>query len=100
LQFIVIAHDAKDEGALERRLSVRGQHLEFAAKMFESGKWLFASALLDDEGNMNGSVIACEFESENELRKEWLDKEAYVLGNVWEDITIKKAKIAKHSFNN
>lgn len=100
MQFIVIAHDAKDEGALERRLSVRGQHLEFAAKMFESGKWLFASALLDDEGNMNGSVIACEFESENELRKEWLDKEAYVLGNVWEDITIKKAKIAKHSFNN
>ncbi len=74
--------------------------MEFAAKMFASGKWLFASALLDDDGNMNGSVIACEFESENELRREWLDKEAYVLGNVWGDITIRKAKIAKHSFNN
>ncbi len=96
MQFIVIAHDAKDEGALERRLSVREEHLEFAAKMFESGKWLFASALLDDDGNMNGSVIACEFESENELRKEWLDIEAYVLGNVWDNITIRKAKIAKH----
>lgn len=96
MQFIVIAHDAKDDGALGRRLSVREQHLEFAAKMFESGKWLFASALLDDDDNMNGSVIACEFESEDELRKEWLDKEAYVLGNVWEDITIRKAKIAKH----
>jgi len=99
LQFIVIAHDAKDEGALERRLSVREQHLEFAAKMFENGKWLFASALLSDDGNMNGSVIACEFESENELRKEWLDKEAYVLGNVWEDIILRKAKIAQHNFN-
>ena len=96
MQVIVLAHDAKDEEALERRLSVREEHLEFAAKMFQSGKWLFASALLDDNGNMNGSVIACEFESENELRKEWLDKEAYMLGNVWEDITIRKAKIAKH----
>ncbi len=96
MQFIVIAYDAKDEGALERRLSVREKHLEFAAKMFASGKWLFASALLDDDGNMNGSVIACEFPTEEELKKEWLDKEAYVLGNVWEDITIKKAKFAKH----
>ncbi|VAX29528.1 hypothetical protein MNBD_IGNAVI01-1473 [hydrothermal vent metagenome] len=96
MQFIVIAHDAKDEGALERRLSVREQHLEFAAKMFESGKWLFASALLNDNDKMNGSVIACEFPSEEELRKEWLDKEAYILGNVWENVIIRKAKFAKH----
>ena len=96
LQFIVIAHDGKDEGALERRLLVRESHLEFASKMFDSGKWLFASALLDDEGKMNGSVIVCDFPSEKELRNEWLDKEVYVLGNVWEDITIRKAKVAKH----
>jgi len=96
LLFIVIAHDGKDEGALERRLSVRESHLEFASKMFDSGKWLFASALLDDEGIMNGSVIVCDFSSQKELEEEWLDKEAYVLGNVWEDVTIRKAKIAKH----
>ena len=96
MQFVVIAHDVKDEGALERRLSVRKSHLEFASKMFDSGKWLFASALLDDEGKMNGSVIVCEFLSEKELREEWLDKEAYVLGKVWEKITIRKAKVAKH----
>ena len=96
MQFIVIAHDGKDEGALERRLSVRESHLEFALKMFDSGKWLFASALLDDEGIMNGSVIVCDFSSQKELEEEWLDKEAYVLGNVWEDVTIRKAKIAKH----
>ena len=96
MQFIVIAHDAKDEDALVRRLSVREKHLEFASKMFESGKWLFASALLDDKGKMNGSVIACEFESEDKLRKEWLDKEVYVIGNVWDEIIIRKAKFAKH----
>ena len=96
MQFIVIAHDGKDEGALERRLLVRESHLEFASQMFDCGKWLFASALLDDEGKMNGSVIVCEFLSEKELREEWLDKEAYVLGDVWKDITIRKAKVASH----
>jgi len=95
-----MAHDAKDQGALERRLSVRERHLEFAAKMFDSGKWLFASALLDDDGNMNGSVIACEFPSQKELEEEWLKNEAYVAGNVWEKIIIRKAKIAKHNLNN
>lgn len=83
MQFIVIAHDWKDEGALERRLSARKSHLEFASKMFDCGKWLFASALLDEEDKMNGSVIVCEFPAEKELREEWLDKEAYVLGNVF-----------------
>lgn len=97
MQFVVIAHDGKDDGALERRLSVRESHLEFASKMFDVGKWLFASALLDDDGKMNGSVIVCEFPSEKDLRKEWLDNEAYVIGNVWEDITIRKAKVAHHN---
>lgn len=97
MQFLVIAHDAKDEKALERRLAVREKHLEFAEEMFKQGKWLFASALLDENGNMNGSVIACDFSSEEVLRKLWLDSEAYIVGNVWEDITIRKAKIASHN---
>jgi uncharacterized protein YciI len=97
MQFLVIAHDAKDEKALARRLAVREKHLEFANEMFKQGKWLFASALLDDNGNMNGSVIACEFPSEEELKNIWLNNEVYVLGNVWKDVTIRKAKIALHN---
>jgi len=96
MQFVVIAHDYKDENALKRRLAVREEHLKFAGEMFEKGNWLFASALLDDDGNMNGSVIGCNYNSEEELREKWLDKEAYVVGNVWEEITVRKAKVAKH----
>ncbi len=96
MQFIVIAYDYKDEDSLKRRLSVREEHLKFAGKMFEKGNWLFASALLDENGNMNGSVIACEFSSEETLRKEWLNNEVYVKGNVWEKVMIKKAKFAQH----
>ncbi|MBK7104838.1 MAG: hypothetical protein IPH62_06110 [Ignavibacteriae bacterium] len=96
MQFVVFAHDYKDEKALERRLAVREEHLKFAAQMFENGTWLFASALLDENGNMNGSVIFCDYENEEVLRKNWLDKEVYVTGKVWDEITIRKAKVAKH----
>ena len=98
MQFVVIAHDYKDNKALDRRLAVREQHLKIAGEMFNEGKWLFASALLNEDEKMNGTVIFCDYPSEEELRKQWLDKEAYVIGNVWEDITIRKAKVAPHSF--
>ena len=96
MQFVVIAHDYNDENALKRRLSVREEHLKFAGEMFEQGKWLFASALLDDNGRMNGSVIFCDYPSEEQLRKEWLDNEVYVIGKVWEDVTVRIAKVATH----
>ena len=96
MQFVVIAHDYKDGNALERRLAVREEHLKNAGKMFEKGNWLFASALLDENGIMNGSIIFCDYESEEELRQDWLENEIYVKEKVWEKITIRKAKVAEH----
>ena len=98
MHFVVIAYDYKDESALQRRLAVREEHLKYADEMFKAGKWLFASALLDENEKMNGSVIFCDYENEDELRKNWLDNEIYVTGKVWEKITVNKAKIAPHSF--
>lgn len=100
MQFVVIAYDYKDKNALQRRLAVREEHLKFAEESFKSGKWHFASALLDNDGNMNGSIIACEYESETDLRELWLDKEIYVKGNVWEKVIIRKGKFAKHNYQN
>lgn len=96
MQFIIVAHDYKDEKALDRRQSVREKHLLNAQKMYDDGKLLFASALIDESGNMNGSVMAVDFSSENEMRKEWLDNEVYVTGKVWDKITVRDAKVAKH----
>lgn len=97
MQFIVIAYDGKDKNAIKRRMAVREDHLKFAEEMFNKGKWLYASALLDDDGIMNGSMIVCDFETKEELEEEWLDNEPYILGDVWEEITISRAKVAKHS---
>jgi len=64
--------------------------------MHRQGKWLYASALLDNDGKMNGTIIFCDYPSEEDLRKEWLENEVYVTGNVWDKIIIRKAKVAKH----
>ena len=93
MQFIVIAYDGTDEGALERRLAVREAHLESAKKMFESGKWLYAAGILDDNGKMIGSMIVCDFPSRDEL-EEWLKVEPYVVGEVWREINVNRAQVA------
>jgi len=97
MQFIVIAYDGTDEKALERRMAVRPDHLKLAQKMFDNGKWLYASAILDDDGKMIGSMIICDFSSRTELEEQWLKIEPYVLGNVWKNITVHRAMVAQHA---
>jgi len=96
MQFIVIAYDGTDEKALERRMAVREKHLKYAQQMFDEGKWLYASAILDDDGKMIGSMIVCDYPSREELNEQWLKHEAYVTGNVWETIKIHRTKVAQH----
>lgn len=100
MQFIVIAYDGTDEGALERRLAVREAHLKSAKEMFDSGKWLYAAGILEDDGKMIGSMIVCEFPSRDELEQQWLREEPYVVGNVWKQINVNRAQVAPFCVNN
>ncbi len=94
MQFIVMGYDGTDANALERRMAAREEHLKVASEMSIKGKWLYAAAILNDEGNMCGSVIICEFDSLEVLKSEWLDSEPYVVDKVWKTIDIKQAKVA------
>jgi hypothetical protein len=49
---------------------------------------------LDDAGKMIGSMVMCDFDSREELKKQWLNREPYVLGKVWEKIDINRAHAA------
>jgi uncharacterized protein YciI len=93
MQFLVVAYDGTDEGALERRLKVREAHLKSAQEMFDTGRWLYATAILNDDGKMIGSMIVCEFPSRDEL-EQWLKEEPYVVGNVWQKIEVNRAQVA------
>ena len=94
MQFIVIGRDGTDENALDRRMAAREAHLATAKEMHDTGRWLYAAAILNDAGKMAGSVIVCDFESEDALRSEWLDNEAYVKGKVWETVEVTQAAVA------
>jgi uncharacterized protein YciI len=98
MQFLVVAYDGTDEGALERRLKVREAHLKSAQEMYDTGKWLYAAAILNDDGKMIGSMIVCEFPSRDEL-EQWLKEEPYVVGNVWQKIEVNRAQVAPFCAN-
>jgi len=90
MQFTIIAHDYKD--GLERRLTVRQKHIELGDKLVLDGKALYGVALLDDDGQMNGSVYIMDFPSRKEL-DDWLKTEPYVTEKVWENIEIIPCKV-------
>ena len=94
MQFIVRGLDGRDDQALERRMAARQDHLAMAKNMYQQGRWLFAAAILDEDGKMTGSVIVCDFESRARMKEEWLDHEPYILGNVWDKVEITRAQVA------
>ena len=94
MQFILIGYDGTDEGALERRLKVREEHLEKISVLKKSGRCLFGGAILDDAGKMTGSMIIYDFPDRKAL-DEKLKEEAYINGGVWKKIEIKPFRLAK-----
>ena len=94
MQFVLIAYDMTDEGALGRRMEAREAHLRIGQEMHAAGKWLYAAGILDDAGKMIGSMIVCEFASREEMEKEWLSREPYIAGKVWQKIEIHRAQVA------
>jgi uncharacterized protein YciI len=88
MPFLVLAFDYPPPAGPERRRSCREEHLKQGEKFYEEGKWLCAAGILNESGDLIGSIIICDFPSEEALRQDWLDKEPYVLNRVWEKIQI------------
>ncbi|MFA5591833.1 MAG: YciI family protein [Micavibrio sp.] len=91
-QFIVIGRDGTDEGAPERRMAARDAHLQLCAQSVESGNQLIGAAMTDEAGKMNGSCMIMDFESRQAL-EEWLKREPYIAGKVWESVEIIPCKV-------
>ncbi|EIW53953.1 uncharacterized protein TRAVEDRAFT_39680 [Trametes versicolor FP-101664 SS1] len=90
-KFIVYAPDMTDEGALQRRLSVRPAHLQRAKEEIAKGVIKVAGAMLtpasiaspDAEKEMVGSVFICEAESLDAVR-ELMESDVYHTAGVWD----------------
>lgn len=94
MQFLVIGKDGTDEKALERRMAVREAHLKLGDEMEASGERWYGCVIQDDNENMIGSMAVMDFPSEKELH-EWLDKELYVVGKVWQTVEIHKCNVKR-----
>ncbi|HEU5048057.1 MAG TPA: YciI family protein [Rickettsiales bacterium] len=86
-QFVVIAHDGKDEKALERRMAARQTHIDGLNKLRAEGNVICGIALTDENEKMIGSMVATSFATRADFDK-WLATEPYVVGNVWQDIQV------------
>lgn len=92
-QYLITGYDHTDEGALARRMNVRPHHLESNAELKKTGNFIFGGAILNEEGNMAGSVMVMAFNTEEELEV-WKQNEPYITQGVWESYDIKPFKVA------
>ena len=92
MHFIVQAYDFTDEQAQTRRLAVREQHLSGVRHNIRDCRHLFGAALLDEQGQMIGSMMIVDYADRDALTREWLDTEPYITGKVWDKIDIRPCK--------
>jgi uncharacterized protein YciI len=92
MPFVVIAHDHEDEGALERRLKVRPEHMERCEQAVAAGTLLYAVALLDDDERMTGSVMVVDLPTREDVER-WLADEPYQVHDIWERIEISRGRV-------
>jgi uncharacterized protein YciI len=87
MQFIVLAFDGTDAEAPARRQAARPAHLKMVEEATARGQQILGVAVLDDAGKMIGSLMVMDFPTRRELDN-WLQKEPYVTGKVWEKIEV------------
>jgi uncharacterized protein YciI len=94
MQFLLLAYDGTDAGALQRRMNVREDHFRRISLLKKAGEFLCGGAMLDDEGKMIGSMIVYEFPDIQSLN-ESLKDEPYLNDKVWVKTEIKPFRLAK-----
>jgi len=94
MQFLLIAYDGTDTRARDRRMKSRPEHLEKISVVKKAGEFLCGGAILDDSGNMIGSMILYEVPDRATLDTR-LKNEPYIYNNVWEKIEIRPFRMAR-----
>ncbi|MGI3170888.1 YciI family protein [Pseudooceanicola sp. C21-150M6] len=89
-QFALICRDAP--GVLEKRLAARAEHMAGLKVEKAAGRIVDGGAIIDDDGNMAGSVVLCAFEDRAGLDA-YLEREVYAREGIWGDIEIVPLKI-------
>lgn len=92
-QYVIIARDGTDDEALQRRSNVRNSHLAGAAALKANGNFVLGGAILNQDGQMEGSVLILQFETDAAFDA-WYANEPYIASGVWQQIEVKPFKVA------
>lgn len=92
-QYVIIAYDGLDAEASERRKKIRPFHLEGAKLLKEKNQFITGGAILSEDGQMTGSVMIVQFETEEDFQ-EWYKNEPYITEGVWQTIEVKPFRVA------
>jgi uncharacterized protein YciI len=92
-QFLIHAYDHTDTQALDRRMAARPAHLDLVKKLKETGNFVLGGAILNDYGQMIGSNLIVQFETQEEFDA-YLAIEPYIHQKVWEKIEIRPFRVA------
>ncbi len=87
MQFLVVAKDGMDGDAIERRRRTRPTHLQSIQPLVDGGNVLVGGAILNDVGDMIGSMLLVEF-ADGEGVDAWLSGDPYVTDGVWQNIEV------------
>ena len=93
--YAIISQDVEE--SLERRLSMRTDHIARLQSLQDEGRMLIAGAhpAIDSEdpgpAGFTGSLIVAEFES-LEAAQEWADADPYITAGVYEKVIVKPFK--------
>ncbi|MBC8052796.1 MAG: hypothetical protein H7Y13_07005 [Sphingobacteriaceae bacterium] len=93
-QYLILAVDFTDSDALERRMKARPFHIEMVKKLKASGNFTLGGAILNENGQMIGSSLIVQFETDQQLSA-WLAEEPYLMLKVWEKVDIKPFQVAE-----
>jgi uncharacterized protein YciI len=91
MHFLVIGYDHPGDLGRQRRAAARDKHLAQLGAV-TSARPLFGAAVLDDNGDMVGSMLVMDAENREALQT-WLDEEPYVVHDVWREVTVQACAV-------
>jgi len=95
MYYAIISQDVED--SLEKRVSVRADHVARLQALQDEGRLLTAGPYpsIDSEdpgtAGFSGSLIVAEFDS-LEVAQSWADADPYIAAGVYEKVTVKPYK--------
>jgi len=92
MTYVIHAYDYPD--SLDKRMAVRPAHLDYVRKLKANDQFILGGALLDETGQMMGSMLMLTFDTDEQLQ-DYLRTDPYIVQGVWEKIDVKPFRQAE-----